>query len=343
MIQLKNDSGEFIWVGVSTETKPLTPGGGGFFYEHDTEDTYIFTSAGWKLYKKGVKFEAGDLNIGNVDVVTLPAANLYPVKIHTIAIAIVNAAAIQTDFIIIDGVVCSFTSDATPTTTEISTGLRAAIAASAAAGKFVVTGTTNVVLTPAYAYSPEVTVSANLTDVQTIGAVTMLGVKAHLGAGELHVGEVGGNSLPVVVTPAIAAAAFSVNDIVGGKLTLTDAMRVPGGSGEIDSLMLVDASKQNAPLSIFVFNAALEVAGGYCDDNAACAVTVVDWKKCLGVIDILASDYKTMSLASVVSLGGIGMKVKATTGTSLYALIVTTGTPTYGANALQLTFGLGRN
>jgi hypothetical protein len=160
---------------------------------------------------------------------------------------------------------------------------------------------------------------------------------------EPFLGKVVGDTFPIVVTPVIAAAAFSANDIVGGKLTLTGAMRVAGGTGEIDSLMLVDASKQSVPLSVFIFAGALEVSAGYCDDNSPCAVTVVDWKKCLGVIDILASDYKSMSLASVASLGGIGMKVKATSGVNLFALIVTTGTPTYGANALQLTFGLGRN
>ena len=150
----------------------------------------------------------------------------------------------------------------------------------------------------------------------------------------------GFDDLPIVVTPTIAGAAFSANDFVGGKLTIAGAMRVAAGAGVLESLTLIDASKQNAALSIYIFKAAL--AGTYAD-NATESISAADWLLCLGTIDILPSDYRSMANASVVALGGFGMKVKATAGTSLFALIVTTGTPTYGANALQLTFGFGRN
>jgi len=98
---------------------------------------------------------------------------LTPVYVHTIAITVVDAGASQTDEIIIDGVKCTFTSDATPTATEISTGLRAAIAASPIAGLFTVTGVTNVILTPTGIFNPPVMVSKNLTDVITIGVAIL--------------------------------------------------------------------------------------------------------------------------------------------------------------------------
>ena len=161
-----------------------------------------------------------------------------------------------------------------------------------------------------------------------------------IATGENHIGLVGKDDFPVIVTPTIAGASFSINDFVGGKLTLANAVRISGGTGELNTLAIVDVSKQNVPLSIFIFGA--DLAGTYVS-NAAESITAVDWLKWLGTIDILSSDYKSMANASVISLGGIGMKVKATTGTSLYALIVTTGTPTYTANCLQLTFGIGRN
>lgn len=169
-----------------------------------------------------------------------------------------------------------------------------------------------------------------------IGSVAV----SSIAAGETHLGEVGGNATAIVVTPTIGAAAFTANDIVGGKLTLTSALRVSGGSGELTNLLLVDASKQNVPLNVFIFNA--DLAGTYAD-NAAEAVTAADWLKCIGAISILGADYITLANASLVSLGGIGMAVKAAAGTTLYGLIVTTGTPTYGANALQLIFGIKRN
>lgn len=157
------------------------------------------------------------------------------------------------------------------------------------------------------------------------------------GAGEAHVGEVGHWSDLIVVTPAIAAAAFSVNDVVGGKLTIAGAVRVPGGKGKITGLKLVDASKQNADLLVFIFKG--DLAGTHAD-NTAEAVTAADWLKWIGTIKILSTDYEQMANASLVDMA-FEMDVKAVAGTSLYALIVTKGTPTYGANALQLTFPVG--
>ncbi len=263
---------------------------------------------------------------------------LTPVYVHTIAITVVDAGASQTDEIIIDGVKCTFTSDATPTATEISTGLRAAIAASPIAGLFTVTGVTNVILTPTGIFNPPVMVSKNLTDVITIGTVVLGSVSiSAIAAGEAHIGETGGWSDLIVVTPAIAAAAFATNDIVGGKLTLAGAVRVAAGKGKITGLKLMDKSTQNADLLVFIFGA--DLAGAYAD-NAAEAVTAADWLKWIGTIEILSTDYEEMANASLVDMA-FEMGVKAAAGTSLYALIVTKGTPTYAENALQLTFAVG--
>ena len=155
-------------------------------------------------------------------------------------------------------------------------------------------------------------------------------------AGEAHIGEVGYWSDLIVVTPAIAAAAFAANDVVGGKLTLAGAVRMVGGKGKITGIKIVDTSKQNANLLVFLFGA--DLAGIYAD-NSAEAVTVADWLKWIGTIEILAADYKQMANASLVDLG-FEIDVKVVAGTTLYGLIVTTDTPTYEANALQLTFGV---
>ena len=294
--------GTYEWSGLSTDVKSVTEAYGSTFYETDTRRMYVYTYAGWILKETLVK--------------------QAPIYIHTIAITVVDPAAAQTDVITIDGVACSFTSDATPTTTEISTGLRAAIAASAIAGRFIVTGVTNVILTPAGVDDPVVSVSANLTDVQTTG--------------EAHIGEVGYWSDLIVVTPAIAAAAFTANDVVGGKLILAGAVRMEGGKGKITGIKIVDTSKQNANLLVFLFGA--DLAGIYAD-NSVEAVTVADWLKWIGTIKILATDYEQMANASLVDLG-FEIDVKIAAGTTLYGLMVTTSTPTYGANALQLTFGV---
>lgn len=156
-------------------------------------------------------------------------------------------------------------------------------------------------------------------------------------AGEAHIGEVSHWADLITVTPAIAADAFAANDVVGGKLTLAGAVRVAAGKGKITGLKLVDKSKQNANLLVFIFGA--DLAGSYAD-NSVEAVTAADWLKWIGTIKILSTDYEQMANASLVDLG-FELDIKAAAGTTIYGLIVTTGTPTYAENALQLTFGVG--
>lgn len=173
---------------------------------------------------------------------------------------------------------------------------------------------------------------------QTVQLLDTISAGTPLVAAEAHIGETGGWSDLLVVTPTIAAAAFSANDFVGGKNTLTNAVRVAAGKGQINSLKLVDKSIQKANLLIFIFGA--DLAGTYAD-NAAESVTAADWLNWIGTIEVQASDYKQMNNAALVDFAGMGIDTKAASGRNLYALIVTTGTPTYGANALQLTFGVG--
>jgi len=161
---------------------------------------------------------------------------------------------------------------------------------------------------------------------------------AALLAGEAHIGEVGGNTFLVVVTPAVGAGAFDANDIVGGKLTLSNATRVAGGSGIWYSLILVDSAKQNAELELFLFNADLTVAG----DNTPEATSAADLLKLVGHKIIYNSDYITLANGSVVSTL-VNIPYRLSAGTTMYAFIRCTGTPTYTASCLQLIFGMLRD
>jgi hypothetical protein len=42
------------WIGLSTDTKPLTADTGDGFYEYDTKNAYIYGTAGWVLYKENI-------------------------------------------------------------------------------------------------------------------------------------------------------------------------------------------------------------------------------------------------------------------------------------------------
>ncbi len=105
---------------------------------------------------------------------------LIQVSDHSIAITIVDPAAVQTDVITIDGLDITFVSDALPTKKKVSDGLIAAIASSAAAGKFVVSqgaaANYSIILKPAGVVDPVVSVSANLADTPTDGYARVNGL-----------------------------------------------------------------------------------------------------------------------------------------------------------------------
>jgi hypothetical protein len=67
-----------------------------------------------------------------------------------------------------------------------------------------------------------------------------------------------------------------------------------------------------------------------------------DSAKVVGVIDVLATDYRAVGGISVASLSAIGLKITPVT-TSVFAVIVAVGTPTYaGSNDLILQSGWTR-
>jgi hypothetical protein len=151
----QNQHPHHYW-GLSTALKPTTgvPFGSTYFAT-DTRTWYIFSGAGW------VAESLPDSLI----------SRLIQVSDHSIAITPGGGGTVYT--ITIDGVACAFTS-VIDTKLEISNGLIAAIAASAAAGKFIVSqgaaATYHVILKPAGILEPVVTVTAIvLVDTTTDG------------------------------------------------------------------------------------------------------------------------------------------------------------------------------
>jgi len=168
-------------------------------------------------------------------------------------------------------------------------------------------------------------------------------------SGEAHIGEVGGNTYPIIVTPVIGAATFTAGDFVGGKLTLANAGRVAGGSGIINSLIIVDGAKQGVTkgaLRIYLFNADLTETYA---DNAVESFSLADLQKLCpgGVIDVPISCWEaTLTNASITiseSLRNLNIPYKCAAGTSIYAIMRTLSDPTYTTDCLQLTFGLLRD
>lgn len=157
-----------------------------------------------------------------------------------------------------------------------------------------------------------------------------------LAAGSNFIGTVGGTTVPIEPTIAVSTTpAYSIGDCVGGKITLSSALRAAGKGAILQSLFLRDTSNQRAGLELLIFNA--DPSASTLTDNAAVAIHANDVGKVIRRISIAASDYITIDSKAWADLSPGGRALHAASGVDLYAALVTTGTPTY---ALTTAIGL---
>jgi hypothetical protein len=155
-------------------------------------------------------------------------------------------------------------------------------------------------------------------------------------SGENHIGEVGGNSAVIRPTITVTAGAYSANDVVGARQTLTNAMRVSSGTGVLQDILITTADGEALAGNILLFNS---TTASSIADNAAFAWGAGDHAKLLGIVTVSASDYVTMDSDGICHKQGLGIVVAASGSQSLYAYFVTTGTPTFAATTdLQIAY-----
>lgn len=157
-------------------------------------------------------------------------------------------------------------------------------------------------------------------------------------SGENHIGSIGGNTFTLAVTQTTNASAYEAGDAVGGKITITSAMRVSGGTGVLQSIQVIDKGNQKVALELLIFDSD-PTAATITDDTAF--VYSTDISKQIARIPIAASDYVTLNSIATASIGGLSRIIKASGSANLYAALITTGTPTYiSTSDIIITFGI---
>lgn len=153
------------------------------------------------------------------------------------------------------------------------------------------------------------------------------------------VGNVGGYTTVIKDTTAVSTTpAYSAGDAVGAKRTIANAVRTSGGTGILESFTILDRANQKAPMTLFIFDA--DPTNATITDNAAFVFSTDDLKV-IAQISISASDYVTTNSKAIAQKTGLGVSLKAASGTTLYAALVTTGTPTFAAiTDVQLEYGI---
>ena len=143
------------------------------------------------------------------------------------------------------------------------------------------------------------------------------------------------------ITQVTNASAYDAGDSVGGKITITNAVGDKGGFTTLKSIHVIDKGNQKAVLEILFFNS--DPAAATITDDVA-FVYSTDINKQIGRVSIAAADYVTLNSLATANLGSINKVLAASSeSNSLYAVIVTTGTPTYiSTGDIVVTFSFER-
>jgi hypothetical protein len=137
-------------------------------------------------------------------------------------------------------------------------------------------------------------------------------------------------------TVAVDASTYAAGDLVGAKLTLSNAYPVESKEPFLHSITVQDLDKQNAELDFVFFDS--DPSGTTFTDDAALDIADADLPKVIGFATLTASDYCDFADSSVGTVGNLGIACKPAINT-LYCAIVARGTPTYSANGLSVVFG----
>jgi len=159
-------------------------------------------------------------------------------------------------------------------------------------------------------------------------------------ASENHIGEVGGKLVIVSAIPVVSISpAYASGDAVGAVLSFASAVRVSAGSGVIESVTITDLAKQSANLDLFLFDTNPSVPP---TDNDPADIADADLVTCVGVIPV--TGHHTANDNGVSCARAIGLGFKLASGTTLYGMLVSRGTPTYsGVSDLTVRLAVRQN
>jgi hypothetical protein len=158
-------------------------------------------------------------------------------------------------------------------------------------------------------------------------------------AGEAHIGEVGGNTRIISVSPTLSSSPDYVDgDVIGGKLSISEAARVSGGSGIVHFLSISSKVDITVGLRILFFKS--DPSNTTFTDNAAFGLDSLDYDKLLGHIDVESSEWIDLGTPNLVTKANINVPYQLASGTTLYAVAVARGTINIGSSS-DLTFNFG--
>lgn len=143
----------------------------------------------------------------------------------------------------------------------------------------------------------------------------------------------GGVTSVIDVTFSGNSAAYVAGDVIGATQTLTNAMRINGGTGILQSIRLLDQDDLAQAIDVVIFQNTQSLG----TDNAAVDISDANAIDKLGHVSITAADYIDLinSRSATKTNTGLGVQ-SAATSRDLFVGLILRGTGTYTPNALRL-------
>jgi hypothetical protein len=143
------------------------------------------------------------------------------------------------------------------------------------------------------------------------------------------------NYVDVTLTPDTSI--FASGDVIADTQVVTNAVAQNDGKAILQSIVVIDEDDQKAAIDIYFFSG----SGALGTENSAPGISDANARNFLGWQAIATGDYKDLGGVSVAMIKGIGLPIKAASGTrDIYVGVVNgAGTPTYTASGLKLRLG----
>jgi hypothetical protein len=132
--------------------------------------------------------------------------------------------------------------------------------------------------------------------------------------------------------------ALSAGEVAADTVEIPNCMRVPGGRGVLESIVLLDEADQGVALDLIFFDSNVSLG----TKNSAPSITDANARHIISRVPIATADYSDLGSCRVATVGNLGRILRAVAGSrSLYVSVLNgAGTPTFGAaGAVKLKLG----
>lgn len=153
---------------------------------------------------------------------------------------------------------------------------------------------------------------------------------------------VAGLTVAPQVTPTITASAYTAGYVVGGVMSFANAVRTQNAinSGRVRNAAIACKSAQSGEMDLYLFNA--NPSSSTFTDRAAPAIAAADLAKLIAKITLAQTDTSLSSTSTFWQALQLEIAFQLGSGnTTLYGVLVTRGTPTFGSTSdIVVTLGI---